>query len=567
MPALRLSMRKVRDVLRLKSTTELSQRQIAQALDISQSTIIEYLGRAKVAGLSWPLPEDLDDEALEALLFIPREEYRAERPLPEWARVHSELQRKGVTLLLLWQEYRAGHPDGYNYSRFCELYSRWRGGLDVVMRQSHTAGEKLFVDYAGLTITVIDPATGAPRQAQVFVATLGASSYTYAEATWTQDLSDWIGAHVRAFAFFGGVPQIVVPDNLRSGVSKAHRYAPAINRSYAEMARHYGVTIIPARVRKPRDKGKVESGVQVVEQWILAVLRDRRFFSLQEANQAIAELLQELNARAFQALPGSRRTAFEEIDRPALRSLPVDSYEFAEWKKVRPRMDYHIQIDGHFYSVPYRHAGEELVVRLTAATVECYRGTTRIVSHLRSDQRGGQTTVREHMPESHQRYIEATAERSIEAAERIGVATAELARRIIAQGTHPEQSTRLLAGILHLGKAYGAERLESAAVRALVIGALGYRSIESILKQGLDRQALPERGEAAVTTITHDNLRGARYYASSDDASSDDASSDDAGTIDPLAIVPLAIDARRRVTLNTNPVLTGGPTHVEHTHA
>lgn len=553
MPAIRLSMRKVRDVLRLKSTTQLSQRQISIALGIAQSTIIEYLGRATVAGLSWPLPEDLDDEALEALLFIPREQYRAERPLPEWARVHSELQRKGVTLLLLWQEYRADHPDGYNYSRFCELYSRWRGSLDVVMRQSHTAGEKLFVDYAGLTIMVIDPDSGAPRQAQVFVATLGASSYTYAEATWTQDLSDWIGAHVRAFAFFGGVPEVVVPDNLRSGVSKAHRYAPAINRSYAEMARHYGVTIIPARVRKPRDKGKVESGVQVVEQWILAALRDHRFFSLQQVNQAIAERLTDLNARAFQALPGSRRTAYDEIDRPALRPLPVESYEFAEWKKVRPRMDYHIQIDGHFYSVPYRHAGEELAVRLTASIVECYRGMTRIASHLRSDQRGGQSTVREHMPESHQRYIEATAERAIDEAARIGAATAELARRIIARDTHPEQSTRLLGGILHLGKAYGAERLESAAARALVIGALGYQSIESILKQGLDRQALPERADEVITTITHDNLRGACYYAPSDDA----------GTFDPS----IAIDARRSVTLNADHLLTGGSTYVEHTHA
>jgi transposase len=311
--------------------------------------------------------------------------------------------------------------------------------------------------------------------------------------------------------------------------------------------------ILPARVRRPRDKAKVESAVQVVEQSILAPLRDRRFFSLEEANQAIAGLCEELNSKAFQALPGSRRTAFETVDRPALRPLPLESYEFAIWKKVRVRMDYHVPIEGHCYSVPHRHAGQELAVRLTARTVECFAGTTRIAAHLRSDEQGGHTTVGEHMPESHRRYAEATAERLVEAAERIGVATAGLARRIVATGGHREQSARLLTGVLALGKAYGAERLEAAAARALEIGALRYQSIASILKQGLDRQALPTQQTEPTATITHDNLRGAGYYAIADTLETADVSS--------------SIDQQPAVGSHTNHQLTGGPTHVEHAHA
>jgi transposase len=298
-------MRKIREVLRLKWGNGMSNRRIAASSGIGRPTVSEYLRRAEEAGLSWPLPDDLDDARLERLLFPPAPDLPAqERGIPDWAHIHGELKHKGVTLFLLWQEYRANHPDGYQYSWFCEHYRAWQGKLDMVMRQDHRAGEKLFVDYAGQTVPVIDRATGEIREAQIFVAVLGASNYTYAEATWSQSLPDWIGSHVRCLHFLGGIPELVVPDNLRSGVSKAHRYEPDTNPTYQDMASHYGVAVLPARVRKPRDKAKVEGGVLIVERWILAVLRHRQFFSLVELNTVIRELLEKLNARPFRKLPG-----------------------------------------------------------------------------------------------------------------------------------------------------------------------------------------------------------------------------------------------------------------------
>lgn len=517
MPAQRLSMRKVREVLRLSSTGRLSHRQIAEGAGVARSTVKDYLARLRAAGLAWPLPEDLDDAALEARLFVTPGQQRRDRPLPEWPVIHRELQRKGVTLLLLWQEYKTTEPLGVNYSRFCELYKVWRSSLDVVMRQSHAAGERLFVDYVGMTIGITDPLTGEVHQAQVFCAAFGASNYSYAEATATQTLPDWIGAHQRAFAFFGGVPEIVVPDNLKSGVTNPHRYDPDLNRSYTEMAEHYGVAIMPARSRAPRDKAKVESAVQVVERWILAALRDRTFFSLQEANRAIALRIEELNSKAFQKLDGSRRSLFKAVDQPALRPLPTHRYEYAEWQKVRVGLDYHVTVDSHSYSVPYRHARQQLHVRISAETVECFQKGQRIAVHRRSHQRDGATTLREHMPESHRQYAEHTPEMILAWAARVGSATEELARTIIRDRAHPAVGYRACLGVLRLGKAYGEDRLEAAAVRALAIGTTRYESIASILKQGLDRRRPAERGSAlsdeAPAAIGHENIRGAHYYS------------------------------------------------------
>ena len=377
-------MRKIRDVLRLYFAAALSIRAIARSLGTSPSTVGEYLRRAKVAGLSWPVPESVDDTGLERRLFPPPPPSRTARPLPDWSEVHRELRRKSVTLSLLWQEYKETHPEGLQYSWFCEQYRAWAAKLDLVMRQEHRAGEKLFVDYAGQTVPVVDRKTGAVRQAQIFVAVLGASSYTFAEATWTQTLPDWTASHVRAFAFYGGCPELVVPDNLRSGVSRAHRYEPDLNPTYHDLARHYGVAVLPARVRRPRDKAKAEVAVQVVERWILAALRHRTFFSLAELNAAIAELLERLNTRRFRKLPGSRRSQFEELDRPALRPLPNSPYVFAEWQAARASTDYHVEVDGHYYSVPHALVRRQLDVRLTARTVECFHRGQRVASHVRS---------------------------------------------------------------------------------------------------------------------------------------------------------------------------------------
>jgi transposase len=511
-------MRKIREVIRLKFSVGLGRNAIARSLGIAEGTVTEYLGRAVGAGLSWPLPDGLSDGDLEGRLY-PVTAPTTIRPCPDWAEVHRQMARKGVTLELLWQEYRITHPNGYGYSQYCKLYRQWRTTVDLVMRQSHAAGEKLFVDYAGQTIDVVEAATGEVRQAQIFVATLGASNYTYAEATPTQELACWIASQQRAFAFFGGVPEIIVPDNLKSAVTTPHRYEPELNRAYAEMAEYYGVAILPARSRKPRDKAKVENGVQVVERWILAPLRDRTFFGFDELNDAIAVLLAEMNDRPFQKLPGSRRSAFEAIDRPALRALPSTPYCYATWKKVRVNIDYHIEVEGHYYSVPYTYARREIDVRISDGTVECIAGTVRIASHVRSPHRGRHTTVAAHMPRSHQEYAGWTPLRLIAWAEKTGEATAEVVARLIASREHPQQAYRSCLGIMRLGKSYGSDRLEAAAHRAITIGAVSYKSIESILKKGLDRQELrtcecPPSTESIVVAhpIEHANIRGAAYY-------------------------------------------------------
>ena len=509
----RLSMRKIHTTVRLFFEAGLSIRAIARTLGVSPSTVGDYIRRAKVAGLSWPLPEGMDERALEARLFpgagVPAP---AQRAMPDWAHVHTELRRKGVTLSLLWQEYKAEHPDGIQYSQFCERYRAFRQGVDVVMRQSHRAGEKLFVDYAGHTVPVVDRESGELREAQVFVAVLGASSYTYAEATWTQGLPDWCASHVRTLQFLGGVPELVVPDNLRSAVSRAHRYEPDLNPTYADLAEHYGFAVIPARVRRPRDKAKAEVAVQLVERWVLAALRHRTFFSLAELNRAIAELLARLNERPFHKLPGSRRSAFESIDRPALRALPAQPYVFAQWKKVRVHLDYHIELDRHYYSVPHHLVGRPLLARYTAHTVELLDRGQRIASHRRSHHPGRHTTVPEHMPEPHRRFAQQwSPERFSRWAESIGPATTALITDILHARRHPEHSYRACLGILRLAKSYSNPRLEAAAQRALTLGSRSVRSIESILKHRLDEQAPNDTLELPLPA-DHDNIRGPSYF-------------------------------------------------------
>jgi transposase len=512
MPAQRLAMRHVQEVLRLKWEQGLSARKIAQSLGISRPAVAEYVRRAQAAGVSWPLPDTYDEGALERLLF-PAVSARAPAPhlVPDWAIVHRELKRKGVTLFLLWQEYKAATPDGLQYSWFCQSYRAWASKLDLVMRQTHRAGEKLFVDYAGQGIPVVNGHSGEVHEVAIFVAVLGASNYTYAEATWTQSLPDWIGSHVRTFAALGGVPEIVVPDNLKAAVTRAHRYEPEINRTYAALAQHYGFAIIPARAAKPRDKAKVEVGVQVVERWMLARLRHHTFFALAEVNAALQPLLATLNARPFKRLPGSRQALFDALERPVLRSLPLQPYEYAEWKQARVNIDYHVEVEGHYYSVPYMLVKQQLDVRLSAQVVELFHKGKRVASHRRSLLKGRHSTVAAHMPTAHQRYAEWTPQRLIHWAAHSGPATAQVVETILASRPHPQQGFRSCLGIMRLGKSYGDARLEAACQRALALGACSYKSLESILKHGLDRHLLPQK-PAATAGSAHMNIRGPHYY-------------------------------------------------------
>ena len=513
MPRKRLSMRKIREVLRLKFYNNCSIREISLSCGVGRSTVGDYLHRAKAAGLNWPLPADLSDTALEQQLFpSTAPQVSSSRFIPDFREVHKELQsRKHVTLNLLWQEYKEQHPDGYQYSWFCHSYRDWTARIDVVMRHEHRAGEKLFVDYTGQTVAIIDSETGEIHNAQIFVAVLGASNYTYAEATLSQKIADWIGSHVRAFSFIGGVPEAVVPDNLKSGVSKTCRYEPDINPTYNDLARHYQTVIIPARVRKPRDKAKAEAGVLLVERWILARLRKHTFFSLADLNREIGKLLQLLNSRPFKKLTGCRQSLFEEIDKPALKALPASPYELAYWKKATVHLDYHVEVEGYFYSVPYTLAKKKLDIRYTQNTVECFYRNKRVASHFRNVPRGRHATIKEHMPLSHQKYLEWTPERFKRWASKIGSETTTLTELILLKRTHPQQAYRTLLGILRLGKSYGEKRLEAACKRAVHINSLSYKSVESILKSGLDQKTLPEENNKKEP-VKHKNIRGAKYY-------------------------------------------------------
>ena len=512
MTAERLTMRKVKEVLRLKFDVKLSNRRIAQSCSMSHSTVGEYIRRFRQSSLNWPLSEDIDDSRLEQLLFPPLQLGSPHiRPAPDCAYIHRELRRKGVTLMLLWQEYKQQHPAGYQYSQFCDRYRRWTRQIDPVMRQQHIAGEKMFVDYAGMTVAVYDLQNAKVRDAQVFVAVLGASNYCYAEATWTQSLADWIASHTRAFAFLGGVPQVLVPDNLKAGVKKASFYEPDINPTYLDLANHYATVVIPARVRRPKDKAKVETGVQIVERWILARLRNRQFFSLRQLNQAIAELLEDLNNKPFQKLPGTRKSAFESLYRPALNPLPSQPYQFAEWKKATVNVDYHIEVHRHYYSVPHTLIKKKIDVRITNNTIECFYKNKRVASHIRSHHKGRHSTVKEHMPKSHQKWAEWTPDRFIRWAGKVGVHTQKLIENVLNSRAHPQQGFRTCLGILRLAKSYGDYRLEAASRRAVAIGGTSYRSVESILKHNLDQKPLPDQS-AKSPPIEHTNIRGARYY-------------------------------------------------------
>lgn len=515
MAAERLSMRKIKEVLRLAAAGR-SNRAIARSVGIAHSTVREYRGRAQAAGLEWPLPAEVSDAELEARLFLLPRPSNIQRPLPDWSEVHEELKarrRTGVTLQLLWLEYKERHPDGLQYSQFCELYRRWRGGLDRVLRQEHRAGEKVFVDFAGQTVPVIDRATGEVRDGEVFVGVLGASNFTYAQACESQELPEWIDAHVRMFEFFGGVPELVVPDNVKAGVRHACYYEPDLNPTYHELALHYGTAVLPTRVRQPRDKAKVEAGVLVVERWILARLRRHTFFSFVELNDEIHRLLDLLNDRPFQKLDGTRRSLFESLERPALRPLPETAYEFARWKKARVNIDDHIEIERHYCSVPHQLVRAQVDVRLTSTAVEILHGGRRVAAHRRSHRKGGFTTDPGHRPKAHQRYLEWTPSRIISWAASIGPRTAELVERILESKPHPEQGYRSCLGLLRLGQTYSAARLEAASERALRIGGISYRSVKSILQNSLDRAPLVEQ-TALRLPQNHTHVRGGAYYAS-----------------------------------------------------
>jgi len=509
----RLSMRRTREILRQKWALGRSHREVARSLGVSTGAISAALARASEAGLSWETVEGLGEADLERKLYGGAPGESTARPLPDWAEVHTELGKKGVTLQLLHIEYLERYPNGYAYTQFCDYYRRWCARQKRSMRQVHRAGEKLFVDYSGKKPEIVDPHSGEVREVELFVAVLGASNFTYAEATASQRSADFIASHVRAFEYFGGVAELLVPDQLKSGVIRSCRYEPGLQRTYEEMAEHYGTAVMPARPRKPKDKAKVEVAVQVVQRWILAVLRHETFFSLAALNARIRTLLDQLNDRPMRAYRASRRELFLRLDQPALRPLPAQRFVFAEWKAAKVNIDYHVELDGHYYSVPHALVGESVDLSFTAATLEVYCRGQRVASHLRSRKRGHHTTVPAHLPKSHQKHMAWTPSRLIHWGESVGEATGALVAAILADRPHPEQGYRSCLGILRLGKRYGNDRLEAACARAHRARARSYRHVESILKNGLDRVGpVNARRDAQPRLPLHENVRGRDYY-------------------------------------------------------
>ena len=512
MSAPRLPMRKIREVLRLKHERGLTHREVAHACSISIGAVTLYVRRAAAHGWGWPLPDELDNATLEARLF-PRAAAIRDRPPPAFAEIHRELARTGVTLQLLWEEYAQVYPEGYRYSQFCVLYRQWARRLRPSMRQVHRAGEKTFIDFSGKRPTVVDRRTGEVRSVELFVAVLGASSYTYAEATATQQLPDWVGAHTRMVEYFGGTTALWVPDQLKSAITRSCRYEAGVNRTYEELAAHYEAVVVPARPGKPKDKAVVESAVLVAQRWILARLRDQTFFSLAALNAAIWARLRDLNDRPLQQLGVSRRTRYDQLDRPARRPLPTCRYVLAEWKPCRVSIDYHIQVDRHLYSVPYQLIHDLVEVRFTTTTVEIYAKGRRITSHLRRYD-GQPSTAPAHMPQSHRAHAEWTPSRLIRWAEQTGPATGRFVAELLRRRPHPEQGYRACLGIMRLGRRSGADRLEAASVRAAALGSYAYRTITNILTSAQDQLPL-EAPDEPSTTPTHANIRGATYYTPS----------------------------------------------------
>jgi len=516
MPQKRAPMRKIREVLRLHGLG-LSQVQIHRSTGLARSTVGEYLARAERAEVPAPAPDELGDAELERLLFGDPVRVSTGRVEPDFARVKRELAAKGMTLQLLHREYvdEVGEEAAYSYSRFCERFREFeRSTAEPSMRQRHVAGEKVYVDWAGMVVPIIDRATGEVIDAQIFVGAMGASSFTHARAYRSQGQRDWLSAHAHMFEALGAVPQVVVPDNTKTAISKAHLYDPDVNIAYADLARHFGVAVVPARVRRPKDKSKVEVAVQVVERDVLAPLRKQTFFGIDELNEAMLPLIDAINDRVMRAYDASRRTLFESIDRPAMRELPAERYEYAEWTRARVAPDYHVTVDKHHYSVPFRLIGRQLDVRQTARTIELFDRGERVAAHARSFARGSHTTLAAHMPSAHRRHAEWTPER-IErwAAGEAGDHAARVVRQIMADMPHPEQGFRAALGVIRLGKRYGSERLERACQRALAVGAVRFRSIENILKSGLDQQPLEADSARVIAMPRHPNIRGGSYFA------------------------------------------------------
>jgi transposase len=510
MPANGVTIRKMKEILRLYYDANLSMHQIAKSLSISSGVVHKYIKRSKELNISWPLPENITNDSKLKELFQPPPSKLNITTVIDYQAVHTECKRKGVTLQLLWEEYHEARIITLGYSQFCRRYRAWLKTQPSSMKQTHKAGDKTFIDYSGMTFDIIDPATGEIRSTEIFIGVLGASNYTYAEATWSQQLPDWIASHVRMFEYFGGASALLVPDNLKSAVTKACRYDPDVNPTYAEMVSHYNTAVLPARPYRPKDKSKAEGSVLLVQRWILARLRNETFVGLFELNQAIKKWLKILNNKPFKKIPGCREELFESLDKPQLIPLPKIKYEYKAYKHPKVHVDYHVEIDGHYYSVPYKHVGDRLDVWYNNNVVECFYQSKQIAIHQYSELKGKHTTLTEHMPKSHQKKSEWSKPRFLNWASNIGINTHKITEHILDSKTHEEQGFRACLGFLGLSKKYTPEKLEQACEYAILNNVKIAKSVKTILQKEIYKHQ--NIGLTINKPITHDNIRGSEYY-------------------------------------------------------
>jgi transposase len=497
-------MRKIKDILRLGLFEKRSQREISDSLNIGKTTVQEYLARAEKLGVEWNDVKELN-ESKTAMLLYPKVLVKRSKVRPDWAAMRLELGRKGITLSLLWQEYKEQHEDGIGYSRFCDEYSNWKKLSRLSMRQEHKAGEKCFLDFSGLKVPYVDLKTNELKEAEVFVAVMGASSKTFAVATNTQTVEDWIYANIQALKFFGGVPAVLVPDNLKAGVITPCRYEAVLNPHFIEFSNHYQTAIIPARSRKPKDKSKVEVGVQVVERWILARLRRMTFSSVAEINQYIKPLLDDLNAKKMKHLNFSRNELFDSLDAPALKPLPNRDFEFSSWKKSKVHIDYHIELLKSLYSVPYKYVGQVVEVRYSNTTVTIFSGETQIAIHPRLRVAGAKSTLEDHMPSAHKAHAKWTPDRILNWTESLsGEETVTLVRSILNSKIYPEQAFRSCLGIIRMIQDKGEFRVEEAAFIVNQSAQQIYRKLKSVIEA--------KNTSFTPKALNHENIRGKNYY-------------------------------------------------------
>jgi transposase len=508
-------MKRVREALRLYEKCGLSLRKTAQALSVSRPVLTDYLTRCREHEISYDKACELTDAQLSSVfqtdITQKNTHYQTLLGLfPEYAR---ELSRLGVTRQFLWEEYRNDHNGTYSYSQFCYHFQQWNDKQEVSMVIEHKAGDKLYVDYTGKKLQLVDYKTGEITPVEIFVATLGASKLIYAEAVRSQKKQDFIQAQVNTLEYIGGVPQAIVPDCLKSAVSKGHRYEPDINPEYQKFAEHYETTILAARPYKPKDKAVVEGAVKIVYQCIFAPLRDRVFHTIDELNVAIREELEKLNNRVMQQYKKSRWEMFHDIEKEYLSPLPVETYQYQEYRRLKVQCNYHVYLstDKHYYSVPYSYLGKHVELFYTPTSVEIFHNNQRIALHRRNQHTYGYTTVHEHLPPQHRYKDNWNSEKLLSWGESIGRHVRDVVDTILSRKTHPEQGFKSCMGILNLTKKYDHTRLDKACQKALMYEYVSYKGIENMLKNGVEENMQQELFKEYTHGI-HENVRGQKYY-------------------------------------------------------